>query len=327
MNHKELDYKLRKWNSIEKKQYKTGENINDIELVINHSEAIPRMKEKYFFDQGPIFISKHHRFADMPIHTHDFIEINYMYAGTCRQFINGQEVRLEQGQLCILDKDVPHGIATLQEEDILINILMKKETFSSSFFDRLSRKGILSTFLMRAVEEDHDHNRYIVFHSQDNENLQYIIKNMICEFMDPMEYSTEIISHYALVLFTELKRVYKHSKNFQDLDLENKTNIIDLLSYIESNYMDISLNDLSLRFNFNPNYLGNMLKEKTGKTFTELLQAQRMTQATHLLENTQKTITEIARQVGYENHSFFYRKFKAHFECTPTAYRKEKQIR
>jgi AraC family transcriptional regulator, melibiose operon regulatory protein len=326
MNHIQLDNTLREYNAIEKEQQRTGKNINDIELSVTNSERIPRMREKYFFDRGPIFINKHHRFAEMPVHTHDFIEINYMYAGSCRQIINSKSVDLEQGQLCILDKDVPHGISALGENDILINILMKKETFSFSFFERISPKGILSNFLMRAVEEDHDHNRYIVFHSQDKENLHYIIRNMICEYIDPIEYSIDIINHYMLVLFTELMRVYTHNKNFQDPDTENKTTIIELLTHIEQHYTDLSLHKLAKVYNFNANYLGNMLKNKTGKTFTELLQTQRMIQAVRLLVNTNKTIVDISRQVGYENHSFFYKKFKGYYGCTPTEYRNIKKI-
>ncbi|MCC3378225.1 AraC family ligand binding domain-containing protein [Paenibacillus farraposensis] len=67
-------------------------------------------------------LSKHHRFADMPLHNHDFIEMNYMYSGKCRQMIDGKEIGLEQGQICIIDTHVPHSIYALGENDILVNL-------------------------------------------------------------------------------------------------------------------------------------------------------------------------------------------------------------
>ncbi|WP_339183997.1 helix-turn-helix domain-containing protein [Oceanobacillus sp. FSL W7-1293] len=326
MDLQELDRILRSLDEIEVKQRQRRENINDFdgnELYLEEGATIPRMQEKYFFDRGPIFINKHHRFAEMPVHTHDFIEINYVYSGKCKQFINGKEIVLEQGQLCILDKDVPHGIAHLNENDILINIIMKKETFSTSFFTRLSKTGIVPEFLLSIASNNQIRDRYILFHSEENKNLHYIIKNMIREYLDPDEYSTEMINSYILVMFTELMRVYQHDKNYDDIEtLEGKTNIIDLLSFIETNYRNISLQYMAKEFYFNPNYLGNMLKEKTGKTFMELVQSQRLIRAGELLKNTNKSVVDIAHQVGYENINFFYRKFKHYYGITPNQMRR-----
>ena len=327
MNHLELDQRLREWDEIEILQSKSRKNIKDFdgnELLLEEGSTIQRMQNKYFFDRGPIFISKHHRFAKMPVHNHDFVEINYVYSGTCKQIINGEEVVLKQGQLCILDKDVPHGIETLEQNDILINIIMKKETFSSSFFTRLAKTGIVSEFLLSVATDDQFHDKYILFHSQDNSNLHYVIKNMICEFLDPIEYSTEMINSYILVMFTELMRVFQHDKNYDNIrSFDGHINIIDLLSYIENNYRDTSLQDMAKQFNFNSNYLGNMLKEKTGRTFTQLVQTQRLIRAGELVKNTNKTMVEVAHKVGYENVSFFYHKFKKFFGETPNQLRKK----
>lgn len=60
--HKQLDDYLRGLDYIEELQIKTGENVNDFdghELHIENGDAIPRMREEYFFHRGPIFINKH----------------------------------------------------------------------------------------------------------------------------------------------------------------------------------------------------------------------------------------------------------------------------
>ncbi|TCN25366.1 AraC family transcriptional regulator [Mesobacillus foraminis] len=326
MNYQQLDEYLRKLDSIEEIQIKTRENINDFdghELILESGSEIPRMREEYFFDKGPIFISKHHRFADMPLHLHSFIEINYVYSGTCKQNINGKEVTLTRGQVCLLDKDVPHGIPALGEDDILINIIMKKETFSHSFIGHLGNTGIVSNFLANAVSENQRHDHYILFHSQDNEHLQSIIENMMCEFFGDRDYSYEMVKFYLPVMFTELMRVYQLDKNFEMTRLSGRATIIELLHYIEEHYKDCSLTSLAEKFSFNPNYLGNMLKERTGMTFLELVQMQRMIRASALLKNTNRGIDDIAFEVGYESSSFFHRKFKSHFGCTPNQFRKK----
>ncbi|MCM3412760.1 helix-turn-helix domain-containing protein [Metabacillus litoralis] len=328
MNHNQLDQFLRRLDEIEKIQVLTNENINDFdgrELVVNEGQSVPRLDEKYFFDKGPIFISKHHRFADMPLHMHTFIEMNYVYSGVCRQLLNGKEIKLTEGQICLLDRDVPHSIPALGENDIVVNILMKKDPFTMSLLGQLSKRGIVSSFLMNAILENQHHDRYILFRSEQNQNLQYIVKNMLCEYFAPQEYSFEMVNYYMPILLTELMRVYQLDKNFELTQSSGKTSILNILHYIEKNYKDCTLTSLAETFNFNANYLGNMLKEKTGKTFLDLVQSQKMIESASLLKNTDKSIEDIAYQVGYDSLSFFYRKFKEFYGETPTSFRKDKK--
>lgn len=145
---------------------------------------------------------------------------------------------------------------------------------------------------------------------------------MLCEFFDPQDYSFEMLNYYIPVMFTELMRVYQVDKNFEFARTGGKSSIIEILHYIEQHYRDCTLTTLAKAFSFNPNYLGNMLKERTGQTFVELVQMQRMIRAAAMLRKTGKTIDEISCKVGYENLGYFYRTFKKHFGVTPNRYRK-----
>jgi len=60
---------------------------------------------------------------------------------------------------------------------------------------------------------------------------------------------------------------------------------------------------------------------KTGKTFTQLVQEKRLTQAAYLLKNTRMKIETIAHAVGYENITYFYRLFTRSHGKTPADYR------
>ena len=326
MNHETLDQYLRQYDPIEIKQMETNLNVRELggkELDLHESELYPRLHDHFFFDNGPIFISKHHRFAEMPIHMHSFIEINYVYSGSCVQHINGDRVVLQQGQLCLLDTDVPHSISRLNEEDILINIIMEKKTLNSAFFSRFGSSGLVTDFLLNAISENTNHNRYIVFHSEPHQELQYIINNMMCEFFAPREYSRDMIYSYMLIVFTELMRVFRHEANYKAAPQNSTAGLLEILQYIEQHYNDCSLRSLAARFNYNPNYLGNYLKKNTGKTFVELIQSQRMSMAVVLLTHTDQTIEDIATKVGYDSLSFFYKKFDEHFGCTPYQYREQ----
>lgn len=328
MNREQLDSHLREWDPIEQIQFKTRKNINDFdgnELLIEDESGIPRMQSDYFFKESPVFFNKHHRFAEMPLHKHSFIEVNYMYSGKCRQQINGKEIVLSEGQVCLLDTDVPHSLSALGENDILINIIMMRETFSAAFWSHFKEKGLVAEFLLNALSEHQRHDHYILFHSEKNEDLHGLIEKMACEFFDQDRYSLGIVQALLPTMFMELMRVYQLDKNYKNEKQNGKANVVEVLQHIEKNYQSCTLTSLAEEFNFNANYLGNMLKERTGKTFLELVQMQRMIQASVLLKNTNMSVEDIAYETGYESSSFFHRKFKQYFGCTPYQFRKNKK--
>lgn len=50
----------------------------------------------------------------------------------------------------------------------------------------------------------------------------------------------------------------------------------------------------------------------------------KLKQAAHLLDTTENTILSIAQSTGFDNVSYFCRKFKDVFKLTPSEYRKSK---
>jgi len=163
MNHSQLDDYLRSLNAIERVQVRTRENVSDFDggELAPEPDGVPRMQGKYFFGNESVFIRKHHRFAAMPVHKHDFIELNYMYSGSCDQRIDGRPVTLREGDVCLLDRNVPHEISPLGENDILVNLLLRKEAFGAAFPNLNPRGGAVDSFLAHALSERRQHERYI----------------------------------------------------------------------------------------------------------------------------------------------------------------------
>jgi len=63
------------------------------------------------------------------------------------------------------------------------------------------------------------------------------------------------------------------------------------------------------------------IKKRLGKTYKELLQSKRMSQAGYLLSHSGIAVTDIIESVGYDNSSYFYRKFKERYGVSPKEYR------
>ena len=65
-----------------------------------------------------------------------------------------------------------------------------------------------------------------------------------------------------------------------------------------------------------------VFKEETGQTFVGYLNDYRLTAATYFLRETDESIGNIAVSCGFDNESYFIRRFRARYGKTPSEYRK-----
>ena len=98
-----------------------------------------------------------------------------------------------------------------------------------------------------------------------------------------------------------------------------------IVSYIEEHYSDpISLQQIADTIPCNPQYLCRFFKTIAGITPIQYLIQYRIKRASFLLTNTSQPVLEIAMDCGFENFSYFIRKFKEILGCTPKEYREKK---
>lgn len=101
--------------------------------------------------------------------------------------------------------------------------------------------------------------------------------------------------------------------------------IRQVLKYINENYdEDISLKYLSEKYNINPSYLGQVFNKEVGESFSYYLNKVRNEKAKKLLLTTNIKVKDIAKMLGYEDTSYFYRKFKKYFGVSPNTLRGSK---
>lgn len=84
---------------------------------------------------------------------------------------------------------------------------------------------------------------------------------------------------------------------------------------------DITLGQVADKVYVSPVWLSHLLKEKTGKTFLEIVTDHRIGRAKELLSDVALKAYEVAEKVGYRDTDYFYRQFKRYTGMTPTQYR------
>lgn len=84
----------------------------------------------------------------------------------------------------------------------------------------------------------------------------------------------------------------------------------------------VMLDDWARAAGMNPIYFGRVFKRETGDRPMEWLNERRLQLAAHLLEQTPRTVQDIAAECGFTCPFYFSRVFRKRFGRTPSAYRK-----
>ena len=273
--------------------------------------------EKFLEDGKNITIRPHTRFVEFPEHTHNFIEMVYVCTGEAVHTINGTTLHLQAGELLILGRKARQKIAPAGEKDISVNFFLRPEFLTSVLRFLGDGDAPLKNFLIDCLCGE-EGGSWFYFRVADLLPVQNLVENLLWTFLHKVPNRRELYQTTMGLLFLELLNYAETLKTETgDTDL-----MIRLLDYIENHYREGTLMELASRTHYEIHWLSANIRKKTGKTFTELMQIRRMTQAKWMLLNTEKSVEEIAYAVGYENKSYFYRLFASTWGQTPKQLRK-----
>lgn len=97
----------------------------------------------------------------------------------------------------------------------------------------------------------------------------------------------------------------------------------DIVEYLNENCTEtLRLSDVAGRFGLTPQYFCTFFKEHLGRTLIQHINLLRVERASRILRETDLPVMEVGFQVGFENFSYFIKRFREVFGCTPTEYRK-----
>ncbi len=95
-----------------------------------------------------------------------------------------------------------------------------------------------------------------------------------------------------------------------------------IMAEVKNNYQnDMNLKTLAYKYHMNTSYLGQIFQKEVGCPFSQYLNNVRNSVAKKLILTTNMRINDIAKETGYSDTSYFYRKFKQSYGVSPAALR------
>lgn len=267
------------------------------------------------------FIRKQSRFAPVPAHITDVIELNYVYHGESIQYINDKKVHLMEGDLILVDTEVSHQVDSADYNDIIISINIEQAFFKEHFLSHFKGQSALTKFLSQAISQSQSHNQYILFRSQNSQNLKLLFQQLLYEVYFPQLLDNDYKNHLLQLILLELIRSFSVEANGISDDSHKQQLTLEILAHINSYYNDLNLESCARFFGYNTSYFSTLVKESTGQTFMQLLQNKRLEASLPLLLHTKEPIRNISQEVGFSNLNHFYKLFKKSYGMTPAQYR------
>ncbi|MBE5890892.1 MAG: AraC family transcriptional regulator [Lachnospiraceae bacterium] len=252
-------------------------------------------------------------------HWHKEIEIIYFEKGTFSFNCNSVEYVVEGPALAFVDSGVLHGLSLRkgQRESALV---FDCRMLSFEWYDE-SQRVILEPLINGKVKlppflypEDEIWQEILTLYKKAITEAR---KKKASSNLKVKLYLTEILSLlYEHQLLTATETVVE-AKGYQIENIEKA------VSYIRAHYTSkMKISDVADYMGMSEQYLCRYFKRMTGKTLTEYMNEIRIEKASEMLSNTNEKVIDIAIQCGYDNISYFIKRFKNLKGITPQEYRR-----
>lgn len=267
-----------------------------------------------------ITMRPHTRFIHFPEHTHDYVEIVYVCSGETTHIVDGKTIRLGAGELLFLRQHVRHEVYKAGIRDVSVNFIVLPEFFSVPLGTIGEDASPMRRFLADCLLNQNIGPGYLHFQVAEDVSVQNLVENLLMTLLkEPPNWQK--ISQMTLALL--LLELMEHTESLA-WDAQESV-ILKVLRYIDGHYANGSLTDAARLFHCDISALSRDIRRQTGKTYTELVQEKRMSQAAFLLRSTDRKVADIAIAVGYENISYFHRLFRSIYGVSPRQFRIRKE--
>ncbi len=265
-----------------------------------------------------ITLRPHTRFAHFPEHSHNYVEVVYMCAGSTTQIANGKRIQLQEGELLFFGQGARQEVLPAGENDIAVNFIILPQFFDKVLHILDADKTPLHSFIVDSLSSSGGNTNYLYFQVADVLPVQHLMENLIWTLLQGAAPNRSSICQTTMgLLFMQLLNC---TDRLVTQTLEEAA-IVKVLRYIEENYPTGSLTEIADVLHYDLCGLSREIKRKAGKTFKTLLQEKRLAQAAYFLEHTTLHVDEIGEAVGYSNLSYFHRLFQEKYGLTPKKYR------
>lgn len=251
-------------------------------------------------------------------HYHDYTELLFGLAGSARVYTGGTTCLLNEGDLLLIHPHEPHDVHAASESCtyIVIKFLPK---------------------ILLAGEHTYPTYGYTLLLTEKTVGKQCLFRrkeltssDLPARFASLMEEWEGERFGYELSLRADVIHIFLYIlRRWQESNLPLATGVVGgqgemisrALAYVRANYADLTENSAAAACGVSRTYFSRCFKRAMKVGFAAYVNEVRLREAERLLLTTEKSVTEIAEEVGFSTASYFIGQFRALHGVTPHRYR------
>ena len=235
-------------------------------------------------------------------HTHSYAELFYVIGGEGHIQIDQELFPVSAKQLVIINPNVMHTEVSMNASPLEYVVL-----------------GIEGLELSLNLNQE---SRFKILDHHDADNIYTCIRNILEETHSELPGSETICQAYMEILVTRLMRSTDFALNKDPLPSSNNQ-CAAVRRYIDAHFKEpLTLDKLAEVARVNKYYLAHSFKEEFGVSPITYQLNRRIEESCYLLRQTDMSLAQIARVLGFSSSSYFSQIFRKHNNITPSEYRK-----
>jgi AraC-like DNA-binding protein/mannose-6-phosphate isomerase-like protein (cupin superfamily) len=260
-----------------------------------------------------------------PAHYHNYIEILYAHSGNFEAILNGKNYKFTVGDLVLIDSKEIHQINSLNEKGGLYTVLrFEPELVYNTMFEN----HLVFKYALPFILENSNHQKVIPSQIISTTFIPELLDEILMEFNNE-DYGYEIaIKNHIGKIFLWILRYFHSSSRDKitpgEITNPNTKKLNPFFEYISDNFKaDVKVEDLAKLCNMSFSYFSRTFNQIMGMNVNQYINYLRINEAAKLLVTSNKNITEISFDVGFNTTSYFIKQFKEYKKTTPKDFRKE----
>jgi len=259
-------------------------------------------------------------------HYHNYYQVCYVVSGEILHRQKDDTVALCAGDAFIVPPGLVHSLHFNNAYAEIYSLAFEESLFAPGF-PQSNAYQFLDSLQSRTAAPTHNSIRLCITLNRDQrrliENLLECLTQQQKTDCPPGLSSAPSIT--AAIVYLLAQSYYQHPQNTSELDeLANyNSTLLQCISYIDAHFREpISLDELSRRFGISRSSFCSIFPQFAGITLQKYVAQKRIKEAQILIRSCpEKSVSQIAAEVGYQDDSTFYRNFLRITGVSPLQYR------
>jgi AraC-like DNA-binding protein len=275
-------------------------------------EITPLSEDDFF-----IVLDHHNAKFDFPIHYHPEFELNMVLNSRGKRIIGDSIQNYDDLDLVLIGPNTPHAWAGNEPSARVVTI-----QFHSDFLE----EKILGRKLMFPIRELLEKSsRGILFSKETATHM----KNRVLKLSENQDFDSflEFFSILYDLSISRNQKVLATPSYVGQFNITKSRRIEKVNDYIQQNlHQNIRIKEVADIVNMSETAFSHFFKKRTHRSFSDYIADLRVGNAARQLIETEKNISEICYDCGFNNSSNFNRIFKKKQGLTPSEFRSQQRL-